>query len=368
VSDDDALSDWLFLSAAAGVGPAALRRLLGAFGLPGRVLDASQASLSGVVGADTAAAITAIRADESARAHVAGALAWARSPGNGVLTLDDPTYPAALLAVADPPPILYWKGRVELLSRPALAIVGSRNATPQGQNDAAAFARALAGAGYAIVSGLALGIDAAAHRGGLAEAGSTIAVIGTGADIVYPARNRALAREIAEQGLILSEFPLGTRALAANFPRRNRIISGLARGVLVVEAALHSGSLITARLAAEQGREVFAIPGSIHSPLARGCHALIRQGAKLVETAADILEELGGARPGVPDRRDAGAAALSEACESVLAALGFAPLGVDALAARLEMPVAELAPLLLDLELAGRLARLPGAQVQRLSA
>ena len=226
--------------------------------------------------------------------------AWLEDPANDIVTLADTRYPRQLLQIPDPPPLLHVKGRVELLSRPALAIVGSRNATAQGMANAEAFARTLSDAGLTIVSGLALGIDAAAHRGGLAGSASSVAVLGTGADIVYPARNRALAHELAAGGALVSEFPLGMKPLAGNFPRRNRLISGLALGCLVVEAAADSGSLITARLAAEQGREVFAIPGSIHSPLAKGCHALIKQGAKLVESARDILEELRMGAPSVP--------------------------------------------------------------------
>jgi DNA processing protein len=189
---------------------------------------------------------------------------------------------------------LYARGRIELLRRPALAVVGSRNATAQGAANAESFAKALSDSGLTIVSGLALGVDAAAHRGGLAGAGSTIAVLGTGIDVIYPRTNATLAAQIAERGLLISEFPLATGALASNFPRRNRLISGLAQGCLVVEAALASGSLITARSAAEQGREVFAVPGSIHSPVSKGCHALIKSGAKLVESAEDILGELRG--------------------------------------------------------------------------
>lgn len=366
MGDEEALADWLYLNQVAGIGPVTLRRLLAEFGLPAHVLGAARSALQGLVGVEIAVAISRVRDDGAARERVEEALAWQRLPGNHILTLEHPGYPAALLAVADPPPVLYLKGRLELLAGPAIAIVGSRNATQQGQHDASAFAHALSDAGFAIVSGLALGIDAAAHRGGLAGAASTIAVVGTGADIVYPARNRDLAHEIAERGLIVSEVPLGVRALAANFPRRNRIISGLARGVLVVEAALKSGSLITARQAAEQGREVFAIPGSIHSPVARGCHALIRQGAKLVETAEDVLEELGaqGARPAAPAVQPV--QSIDHENQRVLDALGFDPLTVDALAARLDMAPVQLTPLLLQLELDGCLARLPGAQVQRL--
>mgnify|MGYP003417379989 FL=1 len=275
--------------------------------------------------------------------------------------------------------LLYAKGRIELLNdHPALAIVGSRNATTQGLNNAEQFARELASGGLSVVSGLALGIDAAAHRGALAAQhahASTIAVIGTGADIIYPARNRDLAHQIAERGVILSEFPLGFKALPNNFPRRNRIISGLSRGVLVVEAALQSGSLITARQAAEQNREVFAIPGSIHSPLARGCHSLIRQGAKLVESAADILEEL--QLPAVAlfsstERTPNGTENNSEADadsptqQLILDKLGFDPCDLDSLAERTGLSIAELSGGLMMLELSGVVEKRVGNVYARL--
>ena len=218
---------------------------------------------------------------------------WLDDPSHHVVAWDDAHYPRALLDIGHAPPVLFFIGRREILNRPAFAIVGSRNATPQGKANAREFAQALASAGLTIVSGLALGIDAAAHEGALTTEASTLAVVGTGPDRVYPARNRDLARRIADAGGIVSEFLPGTPPRKENFPRRNRLISGLARGVLVVEATLSSGSLITARWAGEQGREVFAIPGSIHSPFAKGCHKLIREGAKLVETAQDVLDELG---------------------------------------------------------------------------
>jgi DNA processing protein len=279
--------------------------------------------------------------------------------------------------MADPPPLLYAIGRIDLLAQPALAIVGSRSATQQGAATAESFAAGLARAGLTVVSGLALGIDAAAHRGALKAAadgarGSTIAVVGTGIDLVYPASNRPLTEQIRREALVLSELALGTPAIAHNFPRRNRLIAGLARGVLVVEAALRSGSLITARLAAEQGREVFAIPGSIHSPVAKGCHRLIKDGAKLVESVQDILEEL---------RLEAGAIAASDAAATmqtathadlpaaqagVLAALGHDPVDLDQLAQRTQRPAGELTALLLELELAQHVERLPGNRYQRL--
>ncbi|MCI0655067.1 MAG: DNA-processing protein DprA, partial [Methylococcaceae bacterium] len=217
---------------------------------------------------------------------------WLNQPGHQAITLHDSRYPARLKEIAVPPPLLFVSGDPALLSTPQLSIVGSRNPSPSGVGTARNFAAALSGAGLCITSGLALGIDASAHEGSLNAGGKTVAVLGTGPDRVYPARHKQLAWKIAEKGCLVSEFPPGTRPKACNFPRRNRIISGLSLGVLVVEAAIQSGSLITARLALEQGREVFAIPGSIHNPLARGCNALIKSGAKLVETAQDILEEL----------------------------------------------------------------------------
>jgi len=363
----DDLSAWLRLTFVPGLGPARQRSLLAAFGLPAQLFAASRTAIAAVVGATLADALLA--APDTVR--IEAARAWAAEPGNHILTLADPGYPRALLDIADPPVLLYLKGDPSLLARPALAIVGARSATPQGVSNAHAFARALGEAGLTIVSGLALGIDAAAHRGALADpGGTTVAVIGTGADRVYPARNQALAREIAAHGVIVSEYPLETPAHAHNFPRRNRLIAGLARGVLVVEAALGSGSLITARLASESGREVFAIPGSIHSPLARGCHRLIRDGAKLVETAADVLEELAW---GVPDgARDAASAPTARIAlpdgeaARVLAALGHDPADVDTLATRSGLTLDALYAILLALELDGHLTRLPGGRFQRL--
>ncbi len=242
-------------------------------------------------------------------------------------------------------------------------MVGSRNATQQGRSNAEAFARELSEGGFTIISGLAVGIDAAAHTGGLAASSSSIAVVGTGLDIVYPARNRDLAHRLAEEGALVSEFALGTPALASNFPRRNRLISGLSRGCLVVEAALKSGSLITARYALEQGRDVFAIPGSIHSPLSKGCHLLIKQGAKLVESSRDILEELGAA---VDDRGSTIAAEDEIASDNpVLAALGFDPLDLDTLCRHSGLTPDTASAMLLTLELEGVVSRLPGGKFQR---
>nr|CUV12436.1 Protein smf [Ralstonia solanacearum] len=314
--------------------------------------------------------------DEALAALIERTAAWAAEPGNAIFTLADRGYPPRLLELPDPPTLLYAKGDVSLLRAAAVGVVGARSATAQGLENARAFAQALSAANVTIVSGLALGIDAAAHDGALTGPGSTIAVVGTGLDVVYPARNRALAHRIAEAGLILSEYPLGMGARAENFPRRNRLIAGLARGLLVVEAAAQSGSLITARLAAEQGRDVFAIPGSIHSPLAKGCHLLIKQGAKLVETAADILDELGWSRTPAPATRTprtaapapapASAPAAAAAETALLDALGFDPVDLDTLCERTGQTAANLSAQLLALELAGRIERQPGGRFLRL--
>ena len=369
-SDQSGLADWLRLLHVPGLGDAAVRALLSGIGLPERIFSASRAQLLAHVGEAQATAIAGTRDDAAIQALIDRSLEWARAPGNAILTLADETYPRQLLTIADPPPVLYVKGRIELLGRPAVAIVGSRNGTAQGNANAENFARALSEGGFTIVSGQALGIDASAHRGGLAGKGSTIAVIGTGADVVYPARNRDLAHAIAAKGLIVSEFALGTPALAANFPRRNRIISGLSRGVLVVEAALRSGSLITARMAAEQGRDVFAVPGSIHSPLSKGCHALIKQGAKLVDAAQDVIEELGDDAPPRHNAPDAAAPAQPPGGDtpatSLLADMGYDVIGLDALRERCGLSAAMLSALLLELELDGRVVSMPGGNVQRL--
>jgi DNA processing protein len=358
---DPGLAGWLQLTLTPGLGASTLRKLLREFGLPQAVLARKQHELAAYA---EPAALHALYSG-TVREAVERALDWAAQAGHFVVTLADQTYPRLLLEIADPPPLLYARGRIELLERPALAVVGSRNATAQGERNAEDFARALSASGLSIVSGLALGIDAAAHRGGLAGAGSTIAVLGTGIDLVYPQRNAALAAQIAERGLLLSEFPLGTPAAAHNFPRRNRLISGLARGCLVVEAALASGSLITARAAAEQGREVFALPGSIHSPLAKGCHALIKSGAKLVEFADDVLSELAGFRPsGKADV--ASGAAEAAASSGLLAHMGHDPVDVDALCARAGLSPDQVSAELLRLELAGRITALPGGLFQRL--
>lgn len=299
--------------------------------------------------------------------------AWLERSGTQLVSCFDVAYPPLLRESGHAPAFLYVRGDAGLLASAQLAIVGSRSPTAGGRADAFEFARYLAGAGLTITSGLALGIDAAAHRGALAGGGRTIAVCGSGLDRVYPREHEALAAEIAASGALVSEFPPGVPPLRANFPQRNRVISGLALGVLVVEAARQSGSLITARHAGEQGRETFAIPGSIHNPLSRGCHQLIRSGAKLVESAADILDELripfsiqslepaktvAGEVPGEPPP-------LDKEYEILLDALGFDPTGVDTIVERTGLPADSVASMLLILELEGRIAPHPGGRYSR---
>ena len=409
---------WLALASIRTLAPAPLRALLAAFGDAQALLAGPPGELARIAGAELARSVAA-----AARADVGEllerTLAWCAQPENALLALDDPAYPPALLTMHDPPPLLYVCGRLECLHAPSLAIVGSRSATPQGTEDAGRFARALAGEGLVIVSGLALGVDAAAHRGALEAGGRTVAVVGTGADIVYPTAHRRLAQAIAMHGAIVSEWPLGTPAKPAHFPQRNRLIAGMTKGVLIVEAALRSGSLITARLANEMGRDVFAIPGSIHAPLSRGCHQLIKDGAMLTETPQDVLEGLGLApapiaappKTRAPRRHETGESeplgaaapgppppppppggrrprhspsrhtlplfdvppelaarprrAFSADATRVLEALGHAPAALEILAARTEMDSAALQGALLELELGGCLAVLPGGRYLR---
>jgi DNA processing protein len=388
VTDLDDLPGWLRLANTNGLSPAALRALLVAFGGPQGVLGQSFEALAAVAGEKAARAVLAPPPSSELGDFdtcLEQTAQWATLPGNFIVTLADSAYPAALLTMPDPPPLLYIKGRLEMLQSRAVAIVGSRSASPQGIDDARRFAHALSKAGLAVISGLALGIDGGAHRGALNERGGTIAVIGTGADLVYPSQHHALAHEIATNGVIVSEWPLQTPARPANFPQRNRLIAGLSGGVLVVEAAMRSGSLITARLANEMGRDVFAIPGSIHAPLSRGCHRMIKQGAKLVETPEDILEEFGIARvadaatvaPG-HTRPPAATASWASAsaksppratppdAERVLAALGHSPSTLEILAERTDMDGASLQSLLLQLELSGKIGVLPGGRFARL--
>eukprot|EP01030_Chromulinospumella_sphaerica_P000651 gene651-643_t len=383
--DHDELGAWLRLTLTPGIGNGAARRLLARFGLPQSIFQQTEAALQLCVPAAQAEALREIPQGWEALWQTTAqwlANAAPQGPARAIVSLGDLRYPQALLDTEDPPLLLYLMGPAVLLehqpfpSDRCLAVVGSRNPTAQGAENARLFARALCGAGLTIVSGLALGVDAAAHEGALEAATSagsiaaTIAVVGTGLDRVYPRKNLDLAHRIAAHGLIVSEYPLGTPPLPGNFPKRNRIISGLSQGTLVVEAALASGSLITARMAAEQGREVFAIPGSIHAPQSRGCHALIRQGAKLVESAQDVLEELkipATTVPGLPHEgvNAPGAAASDETEDPLLAALGYDPMGLDALIARTGMDASTLQVALLELELDGRIARLPGGLFQR---
>lgn len=353
---DAELASWLALSQIAGLGNEGARRLLQVFGVPVGIFAAPIHALRQVVSPAVAEAIcTGVN-----YATLAPVEAWLEDTSNHIITLADPDYPQSLLNISDPPLLLYVKGRRELLNRQALAIVGSRNATAQGLKNAEAFAQATSVAGLCIASGMAHGIDAAAHRGGLMGPGASIAVVGTGLDRIYPAANRELAHRLVNEGALISEFSLGTPPIAANFPRRNRIISGLSQGCLVVEASLQSGSLITARMALEQGREVFAIPGSIHAAQSKGCHYLIKQGAKLVECAEDILEELGHSTFA------AITSAAATADHPLFEHLGFDPVDVDSLCRRSGLTIEALSAILLQLELEGGIAALPGGLYQRI--
>lgn len=358
--DREAIAGWLRLALTPGLGRDTARRLLAAFGLPASIWTQSFSAWETVTSARMARSMEGV--PDALEAVTERLDEWlAQDARHHFITLADERYPQALLQTADPPLMLYVQGRVETLHHPRLlAMVGSRNPTPQGETNSHQFAKSLAESDVCVVSGLALGIDGAAHAGALEGGGTTIAVVGTGLDIVYPKRHEALARRIAAQGALVSEFPLGTSPRAENFPQRNRIIAGLSQGTLVVEAAVRSGSLITARLALEQGREVFAIPGSIHAPQSRGCHALIRQGAKLVESAQDILEDLR-----LTGRIDPVVATPVDEDDDLLAAMGFDPVGLDALQARTGLDTATLQARLLELELDGRVGRLPGGLLQR---
>ena len=375
LNDDlrDDLRAWLNLTLANGIGARTQQQLLRAFGHPAAIFDAGLSAVAGVIGVKTAQNLFDGRQQEAQQALIAQTLAWLAEPGHHLITLADAHYPQRLLESADPPSLLYINGDPTYLNRPAIGIVGSRNATPQGLENARAFAKVLADAGFSIVSGLALGIDAAAHEGALRSdtRSGTIAVIGTGIDRVYPASNKKLAHLITGNGCIISEFPLGTVAAASNFPRRNRLIAGLGQACLVVEAAPASGSLITARLAGELGRDIFAIPGSIHAPQYKGCHALIKQGAKLVECAQDILEELrpqhnasnteNAASPANPS-----AANANPAHADLLNALGHEPATLDQLIARCGLTADAVLAMLTELSLDGIVTNLPGGRYQRL--
>ncbi len=350
---------WIALSQIYGLGGRGLCKLLQHFGSPESIYTASFNQLRDFVSEPIANEILAGPDVDKA----AVTLEWLNSGNNHLITLADDIYPQLLLEITDPPPIIYAKGNLDCLQRPRIAIVGSRNASPQGEKNAEDFSQALAGQNYCIVSGMALGIDGAAHRGALKAKGTTIAVVGTGLDIVYPSRHRDLAHQIVEHGLIISEFPLGTPSRAQNFPRRNRIISGLSVGCLVVEANIRSGSLITAKLAAEQGREVFAIPGSIHSPLSKGCHELIKQGAKLVDNIHDILNELDYAPSHLVEQNTDN---NTTETDPILDFMGYDPIPIETLVERSRLTSEELSAMLLILELENKIASLPGGRYQRM--
>lgn len=353
---DDVLA-WLRFILVPGISVRRQRALLHRFRRPDAIVDRAPEALENLVSAEQAAALA--RGPDPRL--VDATLSWLAAPGRRLVAMGDVEYPGLLLETPDAPPVLYASGRIELLRSAAIAIVGSRNATPHGLRDAEAFARALSEAGFCIVSGLAHGIDTAAHRGGLAAHGSSIAVVGTGPDRVYPKANLALARRLEAEGCVISEFPLGTPPAEMNFPRRNRLISGLSKGVLVVEAAERSGSLHTARFALEQNREVFAVPGSIHSTLSKGCHWLIKEGATLVESAHDVLGAF-GIHPAPT------ASAPEEECaDPLLRAMGFAPACADQIARRCGLDAAAVSTALSRLELEGRVCSLPGGRFQRIA-
>jgi DNA processing protein len=374
--DDSEFAAWFRLAHTPGVSRAAARALLAAAGSARAAAALGPAVVREIAGTRVAASWRDADAPTQ-QARLAAAQAWragaGTGPGRHVLALGEAGYPEMLLHTADPPLLLYVRGDASLLACTpsdcrSVAVVGSRQPTPAGREHARAFSRAFAQAGLTVVSGLAAGVDAAAHEGALEGGGPTLAITGTGPDLVYPSRHRELARRIAEHGAIVTEYAPGTPSVPEHFPQRNRLIAGLTRGTLVVEAALQSGSLITARLATECGREVFAIPGSIDSPQSRGCHALIRQGAMLVEAPQEVLTELGWAGDAT------GTAMLQPATESppasplqraVLEALGWEATDLDMLAARTGLDGAALAAQLLELELDGRVNRLPGGLFQR---
>lgn len=352
----ETLRHWLALIRAPLIGPVTFHSLLQEHTEPQAVFGLSR----GVLEKSGLKATTIEYLLQPDWQQVEADLAWLDASSAHVLLIEDRAYPALLREIPAPPPVLFVMGDVGVLGRKQLAMVGSRNPTPAGRETAYDFARHLAANGLTITSGLALGIDGASHEGALDADGLTVAVVGTGLDRVYPARHRELAHRIAENGALVSEFPLGTPPTAGNFPRRNRLISGLSMGVLVVEAALRSGSLITARLAAEQGREVFAVPGSINNPQARGCNALIRQGAKLVETAEHIFEELGGFAAPVniePDDEAAvSAPELDAEYRRVLESVGHEPTPVDMVVKRSGLTADAVCSMLLVLELQGLIA------------
>jgi len=379
--DDENWVGWLRLQMTPGIGSVSGRNLLRAFGDPAAIFSQSAATLRAVVQARQAQALLQLPPEFEAITRLTRQWLQSESRLHHLLVLGDPRYPCALLEIDDPPLVLYAAASERALAcldaSRSIAIVGSRNPTPQGLENSRAFGKALAQAGLTVVSGMALGIDAAAHRGALESAEidlATVAVVGTGLDRVYPAQHHHLAGAIAERGLVLSEYPIGTAPLPANFPRRNRLIAGLSRGTLVIEAALQSGSLITAQQALDQGKEVFAIPGSIHSTQSRGCHALIKQGAQLVDSVQDIFDALGldpGAIRSAPiagaDQTQSDLLLDDGDADSALAdALGYDPASLEVLQVRTGWDTGQLQARLMELELQGQVARLPGGLFQRL--
>ncbi len=360
-SDDPNL--WVALSQIQGLGNAKIYQLLTKFGTPDKVFNASINQLKEVVSSSIAQEIhLGVQTDV-----IKPTVNWLRKDNTHLVTIADNEYPQRLLQTTNPPAVLYAIGNLQWLNHHAIAIVGSRNATPQGEKNADSFAQEMCQHDLCVVSGMALGIDGAAHRGAIKSTGATIAVVGTGLDIVYPAKHRELAHQIAERGLIISEFPLGTPSKAQNFPQRNRIISGLTLGCLVIEANIGSGSLITARLAAEQGREVFAIPGSIHSPVSKGCHQLIKQGAKLVESTEDILEELKNIIPThSPNGSTTQMGKISPETNTLLDLMGFEAISFESLLAASGLTTEALSSMLMMLELEGKVTTLKGGNYQRL--
>jgi len=358
------IAQWITLNEIPGLGNSAFCRLLAKFGSPEEIFSASISQLREFVDDDIAQKIQNGIDLEA----IKPTLDWLQKDNAHLVTFADSTYPQKLLEISNPPAVLYAIGNLQWLNHPTIAMVGSRSATPQGEKNAENFAESLCNQGLCVVSGMALGIDGASHRGAIKANGATIAVVGTGLDIVYPAKHRDLAHKIAERGLIISEFPLGTPSKAQNFPRRNRLISGLSLGCLVVEANIDSGSLITARLSAEQGREVFAIPGSIHSPVTKGCHQLIKQGAKLVENVQDILEELKNSLPSIsPSGLMVNLGSNPSEPNTVLACMGFDPVNFESLRTLSGLTTEALSSMLMMLELESKITTLAGGQYQRLA-
>ena len=357
---------WLSAANLENIGATTFRRWLEYFPDIQTLFHASETEL--LEAGLTAKGISMLKAaDVSTQAHAA-VLKWSETDDCHLIALNDANYPTLLKELSDAPLVLYVRGDITLLNQPQIAIVGSRNPTPAGRDSAEQFAHCLAATGLIITSGLALGIDAASHRGALAAEAPTIAVLGAGLENIYPSSHRVLARAISNRGALVSEFPPAMRAIASNFPRRNRIISALSLGVVVIEAAIRSGSLITARFAAEQGREVFAMPGSIHNPLARGCHQLIRQGAKLIETAADIIEELGALNqvllPELIKKTSTNANNLDKKHQELLNHVGYEATSLDRVVLQSGLTVSEVSSMLVSLELSGYVDFTPSGYVR----